>query len=288
MKSMTGYGISEFQNSMVRVVTEVKSYNNKYLDLSLAIPPFLGPLDPDLRKLLKKRINRGRVELTVRIKELEEDLEVVVDEKAVAAYSRALLSIAHAAQIQEAPNISHFLEREGVLKTLKNRDIDRYREILFSELEKVLLQYDEGRKAEGEETSADIHANMHILQASLAVIKAHEENLERTLRENIRVRYLEMVHEELDENRLLSETALLLMKYGIAEEINRLESHLKQFYQIAVQEGPVGKKLDFLCQEINREINTIGSKNILVEISRAVVDAKDALEKIREQLRNVE
>ncbi len=288
MKSMTGYGISEFQNEVIRVVTEIKSYNNKYLDLSLNLPPFLGPLDQQLRKLLKNRVRRGRVELTFRIKELEEDLEVVVDKGAVKAYTTALASIAKAAGINESPHISHFLKLEGVMNTIKNRDIDQYKKILFAELETVLTEYDNGRKVEGEETLKDILSNMQILQSSLDIIKLHEGKLEDVLQNNIRIRFKEMIHEELDENRLLSETALLLMKYGIAEEISRLEGHFKQFHRITAEDGPVGKKLDFLCQEINREINTIGSKNVLIEISRAVVDAKDSLEKIREQLRNVE
>ncbi len=288
MKSMTGYGISEFQDDTIRIVTEIKSYNNKYLDLSINIPSFLGPLDPELRKRLKSTINRGRVELTIRMKELEENLEVVVDEGAVKTYRKALLSLAQVAELHEDPHISHFLKLEGVLKTLKNRDIDRYREILFGEMEKAFLDYDRCRSVEGEETLKDILLNMRILEASLSIIKKHENELEKVLQNTIQTRYREMIHDELDENRLLSETALLLMKYGIAEEINRLEGHFKQFYQIASKDGPVGKKLDFLCQEINREINTIGSKNIILEISRAVVDAKDSLEKIREQLRNVE
>ncbi len=288
MKSMTGYGISEFQNEVIRVVTEIKSYNNKYLDLSLNIPPFLGPLDQELRKALKNRMKRGRVELTFRIKELEEDMDVVVDKKAVEAYAVALSSIAKAAGISETPRISHFLKLEGVMKTIKNRDINLYRKILFAEMEKVLTEYDIGRKVEGEETLKDILSNMQILQSSLDIIKVHEGKLEKILKNNIQFRYTEMIHDELDENRLLSETALLLMKYGIAEEISRLEGHFKQFHRIITEEVPVGKKLDFLCQEINREINTIGSKNIIIEISRAVVNAKDSLEKIREQLRNVE
>lgn len=288
MKSMTGYGLSEYQDEKIRMVTEIKSYNNKYLDISINLPPFLSPLDIETRKYVKNRVGRGRVEITVRIKELEEDLAVVVDREAVKTYNTALKEIAEEAEINESPHISHFLRLEGVIKTLKNRDMERYRRILFSELDRVFEVYEEGRQTEGKETAADIFLNLDILSDSLEIIKGKEKELEEIFKNNILTRFQEMINGDVDENRVLAETALLLMKYGIGEEINRLESHFGQFKRIAAQPGQVGKKLDFICQEINREINTIGSKSTLLEISHAVVEAKDSLEKIREQLRNVE
>ncbi len=288
MKSMTGYGLSEYQDERIRMVTEIKSYNNKYLDISISLPPFLSPLDIETRRYVKNRVGRGRVEIIVRIKELEEDLAVVVDREAVKTYNTALKEIAEEAEINESPHISHFLRLEGVIKTLKNRDMERYRRILFSELDRVFEVYEEGRQTEGKETAADIFLNLDILSDSLEIIKGKEKELEEIFKNNILTRFQEMINGDVDENRVLAETALLLMKYGIGEEINRLESHFSQFKRIAAQPGQVGKKLDFICQEINREINTIGSKSTLLEISHAVVEAKDSLEKIREQLRNVE
>lgn len=288
MKSMTGYGWSEFQNEKLHLLTEIKSYNNKYLDLNINIPPFLNRLDTELRKLLKEKISRGRVELTIRVKELEEDLEVVVDKSAVKAYKEALLTLAHTAGLEELPNIASFLNLEGVMKTLKIRDIGMYKNLIITELQSALTEYDKARIREGAETLKDILSNLEVLKRVLETIKQNEKKLEEILKNNIITRYKEMIKDEPDEHKVLAEAAMLLMKYGIAEEINRLESHFMQFSQIAKEKKPVAKKLDFLCQEIQREINTIGSKNILLEISQAVVYAKDSLEKIREQLRNVE
>ncbi len=288
MKSMTGYGWSEFQNEKLHLLTEIKSYNNKYLDLNINIPPFLNRLDAELRKILKEKISRGRVELTIRIKELEEKLEVVVDISAVKAYREALLTLAQAADLEETPHISSFLNLEGVMKTLKIRDIDMYKNLIITELHSAFKEYDQARTREGAETLKDILSNLEILIRVLETIKQNEKKLEVILKNNIITRYKEMIKDEPDEHKVLAEAAMLLMKYGIAEEINRLESHFRQFRQIAGEKEPVAKKLDFLCQEIQREINTIGSKNILLEISQAVVYAKDSLEKIREQLRNVE
>ena len=288
MKSMTGYGWSEFLNEKISMVTEIKSYNNKYLDININVPSFLSPLDPELRKFLKSRVIRGKVELTLRIKELEDDLEVVVDLKAVEAYKEALSRIAEAAGVDAKPDIAPFLELDGVLKTLKKRDIEEYREIIFPELEKTFIRYEEGRTVEGKETEKDIFSNIEILTSVLDLVRGKEKELETLFKTTIITRYRELMDGELEESRILSETALLLMKYGIGEEIHRLESHLLQFRKMAAHGGAVGKKLDFLCQEINREINTIGSKSTLLEINQAVVQGKDALEKIREQLRNVE
>ncbi len=288
MKSMTGYGIGEFQNRKIRMVCEIKSYNNKYLDMSINIPSFLSPLDTEIRKWIKERVARGRVELTVRVKELEEDLEVIVDAPAVKAYSSALKEIASAAGIEDNPRITDFLNLEGVLTTLKKRDIEEYKGILFTELGKAFKDYEMGKTAEGIQTEKDISENLASLEEVLVLVKSKEKEMEQTFRSNLLTRFHELLDEDLDENRVLSETALLLMKYGIGEEINRLEGHFRQFRLFMEEEGPVGKKLDFLCQEINREINTIGSKSTMLEISNSVVRAKDSLEKIREQLRNVE
>jgi len=288
MKSMTGYGWSEFQNEKLHLLTELKSYNNKYLDLNINIPPFLNRLDAELRKILKEKISRGRVELTIRVKELEEELEVVVDISAVKAYREALRTLAQAAGLEETPNIASFLNLEGVMKTLKIRDIGMYKNLIITELHSAFKEYDKARICEGAQTLKDILSNLEILKRVLETIKQNEKKLEEILKNNIITRYKEMIKDEPDEHKVLAEAAMLLMKYGIAEEINRLESHFRQFSQIAEEKEPVAKKLDFLCQEIQREINTIGSKNILLEISQAVVYAKDSLEKIREQLRNVE
>lgn len=211
-----------------------------------------------------------------------------MDKTSVKSYNSALKEIAEAAEIDEKPHISHFLKLEGVLTTLKNRDIDQYSKILFQELDRAFEGFEEGRITEGEQTYKDIESNLDILEDLLALVKKNESRMETVFRENLISRFHELLDEGIDENRILSETAVLLMKYGIGEEINRLESHFKQFRIIMRESGPVGKKLDFLCQEINREINTIGSKSTMLEISNSVVSAKDSLEKIREQLRNVE
>ena len=288
MKSMTSYGWVDTQNESLQMSIELKSYNNRYLDININLPHFLSPLEPELRIYLKDKIVRGRVELYVRVKELEEDLDVIMDKGVVTAYKEGLLQIAEAAGLEDKPRLSHFLHLEGVIKVVKNRDIEKYRNLLFQNLDKVWIQYDDLRTKEGSATWEDIMSNIDIIWKAQKIIQNKEKGLEDLIKNNIKERFQQLLDDNIDENRILTETALLLMKYGIGEELSRLSSHLEQFCNTLHRNQPVAKKLDFICQEMNREINTIGSKSNILEISQAVIEAKEAVEKIREQLRNVE
>jgi uncharacterized protein (TIGR00255 family) len=288
MKSMTGFGWIDTQSDSVQMSIELKSYNNRYLDINVNLPHFMSPLEPELRAYLKEKIVRGRVELYVRVKELEEDLDVILDTGVVSAYKDAIGKIAEAAGIVENPQLSHFLTLDGVMKIVKKRDIDKYKTMLFKNLENVWIQYDEIRSREGDATWEDIMSNIDVLWKSQKIIKNREGGLEELIKTNIKDRFQQLLDDNIDESRVLAETAVLLMKYGIGEELSRLSTHLEQFCNTLHRKFPVAKKLDFLCQEMNREINTIGSKSNILEISQAVIEAKDAIEKIREQLRNVE
>ncbi|MDR3019570.1 MAG: DUF1732 domain-containing protein, partial [Treponema sp.] len=155
-------------------------------------------------------------------------------------------------------------------------------------LEEAIKIFCAEREREGNHTKKDVLANLGIIESSLGVITSFAPVIETNIKENIKSRFTELLGNQVDENRALAETAVLLLKYTISEEISRLNSHLKEFKaEIEVNARP-GKKLDFLCQEINREINTIGSKSAIIEVSAEVVKMKEALENIREQLRNVE
>ncbi len=288
MISMTGYSYREYQDERVNLALELKSYNNRYLDIIINAPPFLSPLEPTIRNYLKTKIIRGRVELSLRVKELEEDLQVYVDQTAAKEYAAALRRLAETAGLEEEPRLSHFLRLEGVLKPVKNRDIEWFEKIVMRELETASIDFIQARESEGAATEKDIRSLLEILEGNLATIEAHSSKLEEYIRNELTERFKEMVGENYDENRILSETAVMLMKYSVGEETVRMRSHLEQFENYMQQSGGIGKKLDFICQEMHREINTIGSKSNIIAVNQAVVEAKDALEKIREQLRNVE
>jgi uncharacterized protein (TIGR00255 family) len=177
---------------------------------------------------------------------------------------------------------------EGVLEIEKNRDDERY----WREIEPLLREAAQAfaleRAREGKHTEDDILANLAKIETSLKVVSSFTSVIEDTIKENIKTRFTELLGNKIDENRILAETAALLMKYTISEEISRLSSHLGEFRAETGRNPRPGKKLDFLCQELNREINTIGSKSAVFEVSGEVVRMKEALENIREQLRNVE
>jgi uncharacterized protein (TIGR00255 family) len=266
----------------------LKSYNNRYLDIAVNLPPFLSPLEPAVRSYLKEHVQRGRVELSVRVKELEEDIKVHLDTAAAMEYGEALKRLCETLHLEEEPKLSHLLSVEGIFKAVKERNLEWFEQLLMKELEEAGKEFEETRRREGEDMRRDIEKNIHLLRGLAGTIEKHADRMEAQLREDMASRLREIVGENYDENRILSETAVLLMKYSIGEETVRMNSHLDHFEQNLGLADPVGKKLDFICQELNREINTIGSKSSIVEINHAVVQGKDALEKIREQLRNVE
>jgi len=285
---MTGYGYSEFQNEKVRFTLEMKSYNNRYLDLILNLPPPLSPLEARIRPLLGEQVKRGRVDVFLRMKELEEDLTLSIDREAVRAYSSALRDVIDLADLDSSVSLEHILSMEGVVKTERNRDIEAYWEILAPLFQDVLAQLTESRRREGAATEKDILSQVDFMEERIARITVLAPEMEQQINNSLKEKFAEVVDGQADETRILSEIAVQLVRFDINEELVRLEAHFSNFRETAASGEPVGKKLDFLCQEINREINTIGSKSTLVEINRTVVEMKDSLEKIREQLRNVE
>ncbi len=289
MISMTGYGYKEFQNEKVRFTLEVKTYNNRYLDLILNLPSPLSPLESRVRTMLTGLIRRGRVEIYLRMKELEEDLSLIVDSSAVKAYAKTLTEIQELAGIEGSLSLGHLLSMDGVIKTEKNRDLDQYwvqLEPLFAD---VLQQVVEDRRREGASTAKDIMQQISSLESRLKEIEGLAPSMEEQINRSLREKFSELLDGQVDESRILSEIAVQLVRFDINEEIVRLNTHFGNFRDVAAHDDePIGKKLDFLCQEINREINTIGSKSTLVEINKYVVEMKDSLEKVREQLRNVE
>ncbi|MFO7850696.1 MAG: YicC/YloC family endoribonuclease [Spirochaetia bacterium] len=288
MISMTGYGYREYRDERVQLLTELKSFNNRYLDTVLNIPPFLSPLEPMIKDFIRNRVSRGRVEISLRVKELEEDISIHLDEEAAKKYADTLRRLSDSVGIEEEPQIEHFLRIEGIITQVKNRDLDWFEKIVMRELEGAYEEFDRGKRREGEKTEQDIQRLLKKVESELGRIEEQAHTLEDRIKENLEKRFRELLNEKLDQNRLYQETAVMLMKYGIEEETVRMHSHLSQFRELLKEEGGIGKKLDFVSQELNREINTIGSKSTISEVNRSVVEIKDSLEKIREQLRNVE
>ncbi len=288
MKSMTGYGYAILNDPTFRLEVELKSYNSKYLEIIHNLSYIFSSLENEIDNKIKEVCARGHIEVKVVLKELEVPVEVSVNKEAVAAYQRAFEEISTTLS-GLAPTFSDYIAQEGVLETVKSDRLELYKEKLFTLLDSALADFVASRERDGEGTHKDLVSLGNEFSSALDVIDSKADELETyikaTLNEKIRALEADL---RLDENRFLQEVALLLVKYSINEEQKRLRTHLKEYDRLLTLNEPVGKRLDFLCQEMNREINTIASKSQMVEINLQVVTMKDCLENIREQVRNIE
>jgi uncharacterized protein (TIGR00255 family) len=285
---MTGFGAGEHRDERRQLSMTLKSYNNRFLDLFVYLPASLSVLEPQIRRYLSERVNRGRVELYLKSVELEEAPRVSLDRSAARAYAQVLRELAREAGIRGRLQLSHLLKLEGVIRAEAGTDPQELWPVLEGLLQRTFQEFDRTRAQEGEATRRDVLALLAAFEAQLARIEALAPQLEERLKNDLRARFREVLGDTLDEARLLTETAVLLARSDIHEELVRIRAHLASFRSAVEEGGAVGKKLDFLCQELGREVNTIGAKNALPEVDAAVVALKDALEKIREQVRNVE
>ena len=287
MVSMTGFAFGEASAGPVRVTAELKSYNNRYLDLILGLPPPLAPWEPTARDTLAAAIARGRVEFTVRLKEGIEGANVEVNEALALQYKRALQTLKRVTGARGGVTITQLAVLPGVLGAARDLDPAAVRMAAEALLKKLLAEFQSARAAEGIRLGVDVKRQLDVITVGRETIAAKSVEMEAVFRENLLKKFQDLAA-DVDENRILAETALLLVRYGINEELVRLESHEKTFRELLTDPAPVGKRLDFLCQELGREINTIGSKTTFADVQQRVVGMKDALENIREQLRNVE
>ncbi len=290
MKSMTGFGIAEFKDEKFHISVEIKSYNNRYLDINIGAPYYMSALEPEIKKLIAERVARGKVDVRINVLNLTEGVNIYLDERNIDSYLDVLERIIAVGGLQEKVRLSHLLRMDGIIKTESNRDIETLWIVLKPVIEKALEDFDNSRIEEGKITEEDILKNLDSIESSIEEIEKYVPQLEDRIKTSLREKFDEIVAGkiEIDESRILTEVALLLAKFDINEEIVRMKSHVSHFKRIVSNENLVGKKLDFICQELNREINTIGSKNAIVEVDELVIAVKDSLEKIREQIRNVE
>lgn len=294
MISMTGFGYAERSDSTVTASVEVKSVNNRYLDISVSLPNGLSVLEPRVREQIGASARRGRVDVTVRLRELEEATLVRLDRSALAGYQQALEELQDATGCDGPIALSHYLSMDGIFRLEHDRDVDRYWAVVGPLLDDALAAFRDSRTAEGVALQRDILTQVDRVSAGLDAVRAHAPEIEQNVRSQLGQRFAEVVGDGVEEPRMLAEVATQLARFSINEEIVRLQAHVDSMRQLigeasaTASASGVGKRLDFICQEINREINTIGSKSTVLAISEQVIETKDALENIREQLRNVE
>ena len=284
---MTGYGYSEINYENAVISVEIKSVNSRFLDLSVNLPPYLNAIESFFRNLIIKNISRGKVDVFIRVKELESDAQIVADTKIAQSYSEAIKQVAKAIGYDENNiPLSLILSQTGVLNTNKNYDVQDYQKKIEPVFQNALEIFLSDAKREGENLKEDLKQKLAKLEECADFFEQWQPKMEEIFKQQIVSRFNELLGEQVDQNRIMTEVAAMLVKYTINEEIVRLKSHIKAMKQEMENPFP-GKKLDFICQEMNREINTIGSKNQFAEVGAMVITAKDSLENIREQSKNI-
>lgn len=288
MTSMTGYSYVETSTETSTVSVEIKSVNSRFLDLTINLPPYLNQLESSFRAIISEKVVRGKIDVYIRVKENESDIEIAADTNAAKAYLDAIKKIADATGYSSDIPLSLIISQPGVLNTNQNYDVEKYGQMISPVLKEALDKFCADRKREGENLKKDLLSKLSKLEECAAFFKEWQPKMETNFKEQITAKFKELLADQIDENRIMTETAAMLVKYTINEEIVRLHSHLAAM-KTEIENNPApGKKLDFLCQEANREINTIGSKNQFAEVGAMVIASKDSLENIREQAKNVE
>ena len=294
MTSMTGYGYTEITSEKAVVSVEIKSVNSRFLDLTINLPPYMNQLESYFKAKITEKVVRGKVDVYIRVKELESDAEISVDTSLAKAYKEAVNQVVVALgfpQMNAEAVQNYILNQPGVMNSNKTYDIEKYKTLVEPVFTESLSKFVSDREREGANMKKDLEEKLSQLEKCAVFFKEYQPKMETAFKEQITARFKEILSDNnftADENRIMTETAAMVVKYTINEEIVRLQSHI-QAMKTELQNNPTpGKKLDFICQEMNREINTIGSKNQFADVGAMVIEAKDSLENIREQSKNVE
>lgn len=289
---MTGYGIGEHTEESITISVELKSVNHRYCDIVTRIPRHISYLEEKVKSAIKSRVDRGRVEVYVNIDEFgQDDVEVQVDEKLAHAYTKAVEELGRKIGIYSDITMDRFLDFPDILKPVKKEyDQDEIWNICSKALEISLNSLEEARLREGKVLKENMESKLSDIEKMLSEIEELKGTMVTEYREKLSKRISELLEDRasIDSNRLENEIAYYADKSNIDEEIVRLNSHIGLFRDTANNDGGIGKKLDFIVQEMNRETNTIGSKAGNTDILNRVVEIKTKIEEIREQIQNIE
>lgn len=289
---MTGYGRGESIKDSYRIKVEIKSVNHRYNDISVRMPRHISYLEESVKKLVKEQVNRGKIDVYINLEYINESaIEVKVDIPLAMSYKRELENLINELNIDDKVKLNNLLNISEIIKTERkelNEDLiwECIKESMSMGLESMIHM----REKEGLELKEDIIYKLSLIEKSISYIVERSPFVVIEYKDKLTERIRELIDNNLslDQDKINSEVAFIADKSSIDEEIVRLNSHIKQFYNILEEQEPIGRKLDFLIQELNREINTIGSKANDVIISKYVVELKSELEKIREQIQNIE
>lgn len=290
MRSMTGFGRAEIERDKARVVVEIRSLNQRFFELKLNLPRTWGEHEAEIRKMVQSVVGRGRVELFVRYTSLAPaSTKLQVNDRLAALYIKELGRLGRKLGLNGKPGIEALLHRPEIFHVSEEADAGPGVELAFSTITRALKALDAARRREGRVLRADFIGRIGTIAKAVPRI----ERLAAESRREIVAGFHDRLHDliadlAVNEKRLFEEAADAAQRAEITEEVTRLRSHLQGLRELLERPGPVGKQIEFLLQEVNREINTIGAKSQNAALSRLAVELKGEIEKMREQVQNVE
>ena len=280
---MTGFGKKEFQYKDKCINVEIRSLNSKNTDITIRTPNYLRPLDPEIRKKLANKMQRGKIDLNIHIEYTGDFAPTSINNKIVKAYMKQLEEIGSST---ESERISMAMRLPDAFSSEKEELNEEEKKILLSNLDIVISDIKDFQKNEGVEMGKDIELRLNLIDSHLKNVVELEPTRIEKMREKL-LASIQSLKIEIDANRFEQEMIFYLEKFDITEEKVRLKNHIKYFREVTNEDSPNGKKLGFIAQEMGREINTIGSKANDAHLQKIVVQMKDELEKIKEQLLNI-
>ena len=281
--SMTGFGKKEFQYEDKCISVEIRSLNSKNTDITIRTPNYLRHLDLEIRKKLASKMQRGKIDLNIHIEFTRDFAPTSINNKIVKAYMKQLEEIGSST---ESERISMAMRLPEAFSSDKEELNEEEKKILLSNLDIVISDIKDFQRNEGVEMRKDIELRLNLIDSHLKnVVELEPKRIEK-MREKL-LASIQSLKIEIDANRFEQEMIFYLEKFDITEEKVRLKNHIKYFREVTNEDSPNGKKLGFIAQEMGREINTIGSKANDAHLQKIVVQMKDELEKIKEQLLNI-
>ena len=293
IRSMTGYGRSQAVVDTMNITVELKSVNHRYFEFSSRVPRNYGFLDEKLKSYIGSRVSRGKVECYVSVENLEDDeIEILVNHSLAKSYLNALKDLADTNELNLRDDLAmSSLARYNDIFTVHKQEADEEKiwNAVKSVAETAVDKFIAMRETEGEKLKNDVLSRADLILQKVSIIEERSPETVKEYNDKLLARINEFLSDvQVDEQRLLTECAIFADKVAVAEETVRLRSHIDQLRLFLESDEAVGRKTDFLVQEMNREANTIGSKAQDVTIARNVIDIKAEIEKIREQIQNIE
>lgn len=291
LKSMTGYGRHEAVADGKKILVEIKSVNHRFSDYNIKLPRYMGFLEDKVRKYASEYITRGKVDIYVNVESYgESDKDIILNEELAKNYIDVLYELRDKFGLKDDISVSNVAAYADIFKTERREDNEEEIWKLTKDvLEKAMTAFTEMREREGGRIEKDLRARIDYMKELAEKVDEYSPQTVKDYRDRLYAKIKELVEDrEIEETRLLTEVAIFADKVAVNEETVRLGSHFEEFYKILDSGEPAGRRLDFLIQEINREVNTIGSKAQDINIAKIVVTLKGEIEKLREQIQNIE